>query len=105
MRMAADELLGDCLHHVAKIESALFLGHAGVKDDLEQQIAQLFFEIGKIAARDGVGDLVGFFQRIGRDGREILLPDPTGSRSPACASAAMISMRRPISREGVMTKS
>ena len=85
MRMPADELFGDGLHHVAEIEGALFLRHAGMKDDLQQQIAQLLAQIGKIAARDGVGDFVGFLQRIGRDGRRFCA-DPRDSRFAAFAA-------------------
>ena len=85
MRMAADQLGGDGLDHVAEIEGALFLGHAGVEDDLEQQIAQFVLEVGEIAARDGVGHLVGFLQRIGRDGAEVLLEVPGAAACRACA--------------------
>ena len=74
--MAADQLFGDRLDHVAEIERALLLRHAGVEHDLEQQVAQLVAQVGEIAAGDGVGDLVGFLERVGRDGREILLQVP-----------------------------
>src|SRR5690606_28002278 len=40
MRMALDELGGDCLSHVVEIEAAFFFGHARMKDDLEQKVAQ-----------------------------------------------------------------
>ena len=79
--------------------------HAGVEHDLEQEVAELVLEVGEIAARNGVGDLIGFFERVGDDGREILLPGPKGSRSPGVRSAAMISRSRPMSREGVMMRS
>ena len=85
MRMPADQLGGDRLDHVAEIERALLLRHAGVKDDLQQQIAKFVLKVGKIVARNGIRDLVGFFERIGCDGREVLLRDPTGSRSWASA--------------------
>ena len=74
--MAAQQLLGDRLDHAAEIERALLLGHAGVERDLEQQIAELLAQIVEIAARDRVGDLIGLFERVGRDGREILLEVP-----------------------------
>ena len=74
--MAAQELLGDRLDHVAEIERALLLRHAGMEHDLEQEVAEFFAQIVEVAARDGVGDLVGFFERVGRDGREILLQVP-----------------------------
>jgi hypothetical protein len=54
----------------------LFLGHAGVVDDLEQKVAEFVLEVDEIVARDGIGDLVGFLQRIGRDRAERLLKVP-----------------------------
>ena len=45
MRMAAHQLGGDGLDHVAEIEGALFLGHAGVERDLEQEVAQFVLEV------------------------------------------------------------
>ena len=59
-----------------KSKAFLLLRHAGVKHDLQQQVAQLLLEIGQVAARNGVGDLIRFLERIGRDGREILLQVP-----------------------------
>ena len=91
MRMPADELFGDRLDHVAEIERALFLGHAGVEDDLEQEIAQFFLEIGEIVARDGVGDLVGFLDACTARWSRNSAPGPTDSRSAGVRSAAMIS--------------
>ncbi len=56
-------------------------------DDLQQQVAQFVLQVVHIAALDGVGYLVGFFDGVGRDGREGLLPVPraavAGSRSLA----------------------
>ena len=76
MGVTPDQLLRDGLDHVAEIEGALFLRHAGVEHDLQQQVAQFLAQIRKIVARDGVGDLVGFFERVGRDGLEVLLEIP-----------------------------
>ena len=76
MRMAAHQLFGDGLDHAAEIERALLLRHAGVEHDLEQEVAQLLAQIGEVAAGDGVGHLVGLFERVGRDGREVLLQVP-----------------------------
>ena len=86
MRMPPDQLLGDRLHHVAEIERALLLGHAGVEHDLQQQVAQFVAQVVEIAALDRVGDLVGFLDRVGRDGREVLLQVPRAARFPACAA-------------------
>ena len=74
--MAADHLVGDGLGHGLEIEVAGFLGHAGMEDDLQQQVAQLLLEAGHVVLGDGVGDLVGFLDGVGRDGREGLLDVP-----------------------------
>ena len=76
MRVPADEFCGDRLDHVAEIEGAELFGHAGVEDHLEEEIAQFILEIGQIVTRDGIGDLIGLFERVRRDGREILLEIP-----------------------------
>ena len=74
------------LDHTAEIERALLLRHAGVEHDLEQEVAQFLAQVGEIAAGDGVGHLVGLFERVGRDGRESPAPGPTGSRCRASAA-------------------
>ena len=76
MRMAADQLGGDRLDDAAEVEQAGLLGHAGMKDDLQQEVAELLAQILGVAALDGVGDLVGFFDRVGRDRGEGLLEVP-----------------------------
>ncbi len=85
MRMAADEFAGDRLDDAAQIEMAGLLGEAGVKDDLQQEIAEFVAQIGKIAP-------VRWRRRPPRassivQGRwsKSFARDPTGSRSPACA--------------------
>ena len=82
------------LDHVAEIEGALLLRHAGVEDDLQQQIAELVLQVGEIVARDGVGDLVGFLERIGRDGPEILL------QVPRAAAAGRAQRRHDLDQAG-----
>ena len=84
MRVPAHQLGGDGLDHVAEIEGALLLGHASVESDLEQQVAELVLEVVKIAARDGVGHLVGFLERIRRDRPEVLFEVP-GAAGAGCA--------------------
>ncbi len=51
-------------------------GHLGVVDDLQQQVAQLFLERRQVVALDGVGHLVGFLDRVRRDGPEGLVDVP-----------------------------
>ena len=82
--MAPHQLFGDGLHDVAEVESVLLLRHAGMEDDLQQQIAELVAQIGEVVARDGVGHLIGLFERVRRNGREVLLEVPwtAGTRRP-----------------------
>ena len=76
MRVAADHLSRDRLDHVAERKGVLLLGHAGVIDHLQQEIAEFVAEVVEIAARDRVGDLIGFLDGVGRDRRKILLEVP-----------------------------
>src|SRR3954462_9329921 len=80
MGMAPDELFAQRLHYIGKVERALLLRHTGMKNDLQEKVAKLLAQIYEIAARNGVGDLVGFLNRIGRDGREILVEVPRTAR-------------------------
>src|SRR5690606_27102189 len=43
------------------------LGHSRMKHDLEQEITQFAAQIVHVVSADGVGDLVGFLDRIRRD--------------------------------------
>ena len=83
--MAADQLGRDGLDHVAEVEGAGLLGHAGVEHDLQQQVAELVPEVVEVAALDGVGDLVGLLDRVGRDRPERLLEVPRTSAARPCA--------------------
>src|SRR5262249_40133324 len=76
VRMAAQKLVDQRPHHVVEVENALLLRHAGMEHDLEQEVAELLAQIGEITARDGVGDLVGFLDRIGSNRREVLREVP-----------------------------
>ena len=74
----------DGLDHVAEREGALLLGHPGMEDHLQQQVAEFVPQIREIAALDGVHDLIGFLERVGRNRREILLQIP-GAAGPGRA--------------------
>ncbi|MGY4437162.1 hypothetical protein ACVWWO_009639 [Bradyrhizobium sp. F1.13.1] len=76
VRMAPDHFSRDGLDDIAKSKGVLLRRHLGVEDDLEQQVAELLAEIVEIAAADGLDYLIGFLNRIGRDGRKILLEVP-----------------------------
>ncbi len=77
-----DQLGGDGLDHVAEPEHALLARHLGVKDDLEQQVAQFVAKVGEIATLDGIHHLIGFLDGVGRDRREGLfeVPRAAGAR-------------------------
>ena len=72
--------------HVGEAEGAGLARHLGVVDDLQQQIAQLFLQRRQIVAFDGVGHLVGFLDRVRRDGAEGLVDVP---------GAAMLAVAQP----------
>ena len=76
MRMPPDHLPRDGFDDIAEGKRALFLGHAGMKYDLQQQIAEFIAEIGEVAARDRVGDFVGFLDGVGRNARKRLFEVP-----------------------------
>ena len=82
VRMAADHLVGDRPGHVGEREQPGFLGHAGVVDDLEQQVAEFVGQRREVVARDRVGDLIGFLDGVGRDGSQglHLVPGAAGDR-------------------------
>ena len=84
MRMPPDHLARDRLDHVAERECVLLLGHPGVKHHLKQEITEFLPEIVEVAARDGIGDLVGFLDGVGGNGRKILfeIPGATGTGRP-----------------------
>ena len=70
MGMAADHLGGDGLDHIAEIEQSGFFRHAGVKHDLEQEIAQFVRQRLVIAILDAGRDFIGFLDGVRRDGGE-----------------------------------
>ena len=76
MGVAADHFVADALDHIVEGEAACFAGHLGVEDDLQQQVAEFFFQVGHVVMGDGVGDFVGFLDGVGGDGGEGLLEVP-----------------------------
>ena len=47
-----------------------------MKNHLEQEITEFVAQSVQVLAVDGVGNLIGLFDRVGRDGREILIDVP-----------------------------
>src|SRR3984893_6923683 len=76
MRMSANELGGDGLDDTAKTKRPRLFRHAGVKDDLQQKVAEFLTQIFARTALDRVGHFVGFFDRERGDRSEGLLDVP-----------------------------
>ena len=82
MRVAPDEFGRDRFDHAAEIERSFLFGDASLEHDLEQQIAKFFPEVAPVAPVDGIGDLVGFLDRVRNDRLECLgqIPGAAGAR-------------------------
>lgn len=104
VRMPPDQLAGDRLYDIAERKCAGLLGNARMKDNLQKKIAQFVLQIVDIAARDRVRDLVCLLDRIGRDGLE-RLSTSHGQPVTGVRRVFMMSSSRPISGEGVMSRS
>ena len=82
MRVPPDHLRRDRLDHVRKGEGADLVSHLSVIDDLQEEVAKLLAQIVHILTRDRVRDLVGFLDRVWRDGLEGLLDIPRAAALP-----------------------
>ena len=76
VRVPAHHLVGDRGDNVVEAEGALLGRHLGVEHDLQQQVAQFVLQPVQVVAVDRVGDLVGLFDGVRGDCREILLQVP-----------------------------
>ena len=94
MRMPADHLGRDRLDHIAERKGVLLFRHAGMKHHLQQQVAEFVAQITEIAPRDGVGDLIGLLDGVGRDGRKILF------EIPRTAAAGRPQLRHDVEQTG-----
>ena len=65
--VAAFHLVADAVDHVLEREMSGFFSHLRMEDDLELQITKFVGESVHVVASDGVGDLVSFLDRVGRD--------------------------------------
>jgi len=72
IRMTPHQLVANRRGHRIEVEVPRFAGHLRVKHYLEQEISELILEMRHVAALDGVGHLVRFFDGIRRDARERL---------------------------------
>src|SRR5687767_15355681 len=76
MWMATHELVTDRVNGIADREVAGFLADARQEDRLKQEVAQLFAEVCRVAAFNGVEHLVGFFEHERAERRMRLLAVP-----------------------------
>ena len=59
VRMATDELLTFPMNEVGHIKSALFLCDTGIKDEMQHEVSQLFFDVLHVFFQEGIGQFVG----------------------------------------------
>jgi hypothetical protein len=81
--MAADHFVVDFADDVVDGEATLFGGDLGVKEDLEEEVAEFFGEFGVVAGVEGVEDFVGFFDEVGAEGGVGLLAVPRAAAGSA----------------------
>ena len=80
MGMTAQHFLRDGAGDVAEIEQPLLFRHLRVEHDLKQQVAQFLLQRRPVLFFDRARDLIGFLDRIWRDGAEGLLAVPRAAR-------------------------
>ncbi len=76
MGMAPDQLVGDRPGNLVEVERPDLARQAGVKDNLEQQVAQFVLQVIHIVALDRIGHLVCLLDGIRRNRAERLLQVP-----------------------------
>ena len=76
VRMPVHQLLAGHIRYGVHIESALVLRHAGMQNDLHQQVAQLLAKVLRAALVYRLADLVGLLQHVAPDALVGLLPVP-----------------------------
>ena len=99
VRMPADHLVVDALNNIADIEAPCLLGQTRMKDDLKQEIAQLFRELPRVAGVERVQHFICLFHQIRAQGLVGLLSVPGAAVRSAQASLQcnQVLERAPIS--------
>ena len=85
MRMTPHQFAIERVKNVGDREVPFVGGHLRVEKNLKQKIAKFFGQVRKVAALDGVEDLVGLFQRVFADGVEGLFAVPGAAAGSAKA--------------------
>ena len=83
VRVASFHLVGDRRGNVGEGEMPGVGGDLRMEDDLEQQIAEFFAQVGDVVAGHRVGDLVRLLDGVRRDRREGLDAVPVAPAGPA----------------------
>ena len=76
VRMPVGHFAVDGRNHVVEREQTLLLRQLGMEHHLEQEIAEFVAQVIRLTALDGIGDLIGFFDGVRRQGAEVLLQIP-----------------------------
>src|SRR5450432_2869853 len=76
MRVPVHELAGEAIQDFVDRECALVLGHLGIEQNLEEQIAKLARKLIPITIVDGFQNFVGFLKSVRFDRIEGLFPVP-----------------------------
>lgn len=80
MRVTRHHLVRNAAHNGLKAEMPQFFAYRGVIDGLKQEIAQFALQFRPVLTRDGIGDLIGFLDGVGRDSVKCLLDIPRTAR-------------------------
>ena len=61
MWMAEYQFLAQAVDDIGNVEIVGFRRYFGIKNNVQQNVAQLLLNIGKVVFDDGIGKLIGFF--------------------------------------------
>ncbi len=64
MRVPSNQLAVEMIEDLGNCEVAFVRRHLGVKKHLQQQVAEFFSQVRKVAALDCVEDLIGLFEGV-----------------------------------------
>ncbi len=84
MWMPAHQFAHQMIDNAVEVEMPVFPSDLSIENHLEQQISQLVFQMRVILTFDGIGNFVGFLQRVRHDGlvRLLRIPWTAGIRIP-----------------------
>ena len=65
--MTENELIAELVAHICEIELRAFFSYLGIKEHMQQHIAQFFADLFVVTAHQGVAKFIHFFDRIGTE--------------------------------------